>query len=276
MKPTLLILIFLLSSSVSAQTTMSLYASQASSENWKTGKKSFWEVGAAYDLRETGRIDTLILDLRIKIASGFRLEQNLDLGKEFIIPTDNELFGEAVLKYPLGWALDPFISASFDTQPTVSFRLAQDKLLMTGKFMDPITGTQAVGFAFKYSENKDFITSRIGFALKQFRADKFTKLTDDRKTTDIIETYKEETGLQWTTDSFFEIDSNFNYKATVDLFTTYESPEIWTVKWQNEFKSKVWRFLTVSLKLDLFYDEKQMKKLQFGQSLRLGVSSEFI
>ena len=147
----ILILLILFTTGISAQTNMSFYVSQASSENWKTGRKSFWEVGAGFDLRETGRIDTLILDLRIKIASGFRLEQNQDLGKEFIIPTDNELFGEMVLKYPLGWALDPYISASFDTQPTVSFRLAQDKLLQSGKFMDPITGTQSLGFAFKYS-----------------------------------------------------------------------------------------------------------------------------
>ncbi|MCK5741791.1 MAG: hypothetical protein KAH48_06200, partial [Chlorobi bacterium] len=233
------------------------------------------EAASAMDFRERIHIDTLLLKIQFKYAAGMLYKKDEKNNRETAMPTDNRLFGEGVLTYPIGWKLDPFFSASFNTQITESFRMVGDNREATASLWDPVTSIQSWGFEYSRRKAKDNISSRIGFSLKQNRAFHYTKLTDDRETPDIKERWKTESGIQWKTDIVWQIDSSTNYRGMLDLYGTFDDMTKWTVKWTNEFKIKVYAHIGILAKLDLFYDEKQAVYTQYKQALRFGVIADF-
>ena len=178
------------------------------------------------------------------------------------------------MKYPLGWKLDPFFSASFTTQLTESFMMVKDEKTASAKFWDPVTSQQDWGFAYSYRQGRDNLESRIGFSLKQVRAHKYTRLTDDRKTKDIKERWKPESGISWKTNCTWQLDSLVTYRGTLDLFGTFEDMNKWTVAFRNEFQLKIWSIVAVTLKADIIYDEKACLRPQYTQALRIGAAAQ--
>jgi len=80
----------------------------------------------------------------------------------------------------LGWAIDPYISASARTSLTKGFDYKVTPELQTADFFDPGYLTQAIGFLFKKEEM--FIT-RLGVSFQETFADKFATLYSDDETT---------------------------------------------------------------------------------------------
>lgn len=107
--------------------------------------------------------------------------------------TDNEFFFETILSKNLGWAIDPYVSASTRTSLTKGYDYKVTPEVQTADFFDPGYLTQAIGFLYKKEEM--FIT-RLGVSLQETFANKFVTLySDDEKTKDKIEKFKLETGL---------------------------------------------------------------------------------
>jgi len=66
-------------------------------------------------------------------------------------------------------------------------------------------------------------------------------MTDDFKTKDLKERYKQETGIKWKTDAKFDLDSNIAYRGTLDTFSSFENMLKWTVKFDNQINLKVFK-----------------------------------
>jgi len=167
------------------QTQLSLSFSQTAVEDWKQGKRQTFEINNSLDSKIKLSIDTLDCQLNIKYDIGLLLDKSEKNEKDFVLPTNNNLFGEIMLKYPMKWELDPYISASFRTQLTESFRISKNILVRTANFWDPVTSQQAIGFSYKHKLNRDFVNFRLGISTKQLGALNHTQMTDDRTTKDI-------------------------------------------------------------------------------------------
>ena len=106
--------------------------------------------------------------------------------------------------------------------------------------------------------------------MKQTRAELYTRLIDDFKTPNIKENYKPESGIQWKTEAFFNIDSVVFYKAVFDSFGSFKNLDVWSIKFENEFQIKVLKYFGVILRADFIYDEMQKRELQYKQNIRFG------
>ncbi len=190
------------------------------------------------------------------------------------MPTDNEMFGELMVKYPLGFIVDPYFSVNAKTQITESFRVSKNEKLRTAHFRDPITTQQSLGFAFGWKENKDYFNAKIGMALKQIRADNYTSLTDDFKTKE-IEKYKHETGVSIRLEGYFTFDKKNSYKPMIDMFANYEELDIWSITFENELQFQLLEYFGLIIKFNFIYNEKQCLRTQFKESMKLGAIINF-
>jgi hypothetical protein len=212
----------------------------------------------------------------LKTALGVQLLKDKNYkGADTWIPTDNELYFDYMLKYPCGWLVDPFYSTTATTQLVESFTLSEGNKSVNSAFWDPITTIESFGFAYSVSDSLLNLTSRIGISLKQVRAYLNTRTTDDYKTSDLKERYKYERGISFKNDITLSYASNLSHRCTFELFSSFERFENWTVKFQNEFQVKIWEWLGIIIKADVYYDEIQSPSIQYKQSTRIGVNAQF-
>ncbi|OGU12408.1 MAG: hypothetical protein A2X61_04610 [Ignavibacteria bacterium GWB2_35_12] len=263
------IIFFFLFSYTYSQTTFSLSLSQSAINDWRTGEVKSIELASSFDTKNLLRLDTMLINLNYKFAFGALYEKIADSVPAQLRPSDNVIYGEIVLRYQLGWVLDPFVSSSVETQIAESFMYVKGRLSPTSAFWDPVISQESFGLAYSYYTDLSLL-SRIGVSLKQTRAEIYTKLTDDLKTTNIKEAYKPESGIQWKTETYFNIDSVVFYKGLLDSFGTFKNLDVWSIKFENEFQIKILKYFGVILRADFIYDEKQKRELQYKQNIRFG------
>ena len=271
----LIFVLMLINRTLLSQTQLSLSFSQTAVDDWKQGKRQTFEINNSLDSRMNFKIDTFCVQINLKYDIGLLLDKSEKNEKDHLMPTDNNLFGEIVLKYPLNWQIDPYISSSVRTQITESFRLSKDKLIRTAKFWDPVTSQQAIGFSYKHKNDRDFVNFRLGISTKQIRALYHTQMIDDRTTKDIVERYREESGIELKTNSFIMIDSSTTYKGSFETFGTFEDMTKWILELDNEFQIKLWKWFGIIAKIKVFYDESKSLNTQYNQSLSLGLVGRF-
>ena len=253
----------------------SVSASQSATDDWKQGKVQSLTTNSALDYKQVILIDTLKLKFQFKSSIGVKYTNTEKKETETFLPTDNKLFSEGVLTYPVGWKVDPFISASFSTQLTESFRMLKDDKVRTAMLWDPVTSQQSFGFEKSYKGKKNSIGSNLGISLKPIRSHYYTKTTDDRKTKDIVERWKTQTGVQWKTSGKWQISKSTNYRGMIDMFATYDELDKWTVKNTNEFKITIYKYLAVLIKINLIYDDKQALYWQYNENMSLSIVADF-
>ncbi len=241
--------------------------SQIAINDWKQGETSGFEFSSSLDLRSSFRIDTFLLRLNIRYACGVQYTSNKDNDFEYFIPSDNLLFGETVFVYPAGWKLDPCVSAQFTTQLMESFMFKHRSRVITASLWDPVTSIESLGFEFSSSGKENYLTSKIGLSIKQIKAEKFTKLTDDYKTNDVKERYKHQSGIQWKTDTKIQITDELTYRGTLGFFGSFEDLRKWSFDMTNQLNLKVFKTIGIIININLNYDERQMMKLQYNQKI---------
>jgi hypothetical protein len=255
------------------KTRLTLAFSQSAADDWKQGESQTLELCTKINSEYEFSIDTLRVQLSAKYALGAILEKNENDRPAITRPTDNSIFAEAVAKYPLGWSVDPYVSASVKTQITESFRVFKSERKRTAKLWDPVTSQQSLGFAYGIRKNPDRLTFRMGISLKQIRAKEYTAMTDDRKTRDIKEGYKAESGIDITANGNTMLDSSITYRGKLRMFGTFDNLKVWTINYENEFEFTIWKALKIILNMDLIYNDKQTAGIQYRQSIRLGLVS---
>lgn len=244
--------------------------SQIAINDWKQGETSGFEFSSSLNLSSSFRIDTFLLRLNIRYASGVQYISNNNNDFEYLIPSDNLLFGETAFVYPVGWKLNPCVSAQFTTQLIESFKLVHGTRVNTASLWDPVTSIESLGFEFSSSSKENYLTSQIGLSIKQIKAEKFTKLTDDYKTHDIKERYKHQSGIQWKTNTKIKITDEVTYRGTLGMFGSFEDLRKWTFSMTNQLNLKVFKSIGIIININLNYDERQMMKLQYIQNIRFG------
>jgi hypothetical protein len=276
MKKYFMLLLLLAATIINAQTPDSLRnkwipslittlgINQVSFTNWQTGGENSiaWTLSGNFKLnRET---DDWSFRNQLKASYG-----RAKIGAGVYKTTDNDFYLENLASYNVGWAVSPFFSNSIRTQITKGYDYKVESSPNISDFFDPGYITQTLGFTYdKYK----YIITRLGLAFQETFTKKFTQYSDDAGTTNEVEKFKFETGLESVTDFNFTIDTNLLYSGKLRLFTRFEHLDVWDVRWDNAITAKVNSWLNVNFNYILLYEKNQSPLTQTKEALQIGIT----
>ncbi len=230
-----------------------------------------WTQGGSNSLSYTGftRVDAVYISDSWRWANFLKLAYGrTKLESQGYRTTDNEFFFESILSKSIGWKIDPYFSSSVRTSITKGFDYKTTPEIQTADFFDPGYVTQALGFLY---HEKDLFTTRLGISFQETFANKFAALySDDEETTDKIEKFKLETGLESVTGLAYEFLPNTTYISYLRLFTRFNKLDVWDVRWDNIITAKVNDYLNVNLNVVIVHEINQTRRTQIKQALNLG------
>ncbi len=240
-----------------------LNISQISFKNWvKGGENSLtWTLTGNFNLNY--KSDTWMLKNQVKAAFG-----RTKIGSQKFRTNDNELYVESVLSYNVGWKVDPYFSNTLRTQITEGFNYDKEPKQKIADFFDPGYISQSIGF--NYDKTKIF-KIRLGIALQQTFTNRFRQYSDDKSTSNRIEAFKLETGMESVSSSEFTIDTNLKMQSKLRLFTRFEHIDVWDIRWDNNIIAKINSWLNVNFNFLLIYEKNQSLKTQMKQALQVGI-----
>ncbi|MBL7997823.1 MAG: DUF481 domain-containing protein [Candidatus Kapabacteria bacterium] len=255
---------------LSHTTQSNLSLSQQQVNDWKEGDKTVLDLKSSF--RITSQLSSSFFTLNASVGGklGITRDNSIDTIHVWYKTTDNDLNGEAKLTFPLGFAVDPFISASFKTQITESQRLVKSFIQRTANLWDPVTSDQSMGFTYRLSDKSGFMSLRSGVALQQIRAAESTTLTDNPKTPKIQELYKATAGMECVVESQYKIDSLVSFTGKWNARKNIITDDAWQLTFENEFRIKIWKYVGIVVTANLRYDEAVSKRVQFKQSTMFG------
>jgi hypothetical protein len=266
--------LILFSNLLFCQSIYDFYISQSSIRNPRE-EKVLLEIGVRLNMNELYNYKKFDFVFQNLLDIGY-LYQKVNKKDEIVIPSQYKLKGDLMTKYKLGFHVDPFVATSYDTQIIPSFAKFGNNMEMTGKFRDPVTTNQSFGLAYMSKKNQDFLIAIVGLSARQIRADMFTQLTDNRQTPNIIENYVEDYGVQFKFDVNLNLDSTSLLRSNFEMFAKMQDETEYTFKFNNEFRTNLLKDVFVLIiRLDLIYDEKQSKQVQYNQVFRLGLNYKF-
>jgi Protein of unknown function (DUF3078) len=244
--------------------TAGLNLSQIALSNWSQGGDN----SMAFDF--TGNFSF------IYFSSPFRLDNNLKLsygrtkiGGEDFRTSDNDFYLENVLSYKIDWDFNPYFSNSVRTVLANGYQYNSDTTYQISSFFDPGYVTQSLGLL--YDKSKIFQT-RLGLALQETFANKFTQYTDDPDTPDKIEKFKLETGVESVSSLNYTLAQNLLINSDLRLFTRFKHLDVWDVRWENILTAQVNKFVNVNFDVLIVYQKDQSPKTQLKEALQLGVN----
>ncbi len=191
------------------------------------------------------------------------------LGQDEFRTNDNEFFLESILSYSFGWAVDPYISNTVRTVISKGFDYKVVPAVQTSQFFDPGYITQSIGFIYHKIPN---ITTRLGVGFHETVTNKFPFYSDDTKTTDKIEKFKFDTGIESVTEGSFKIDDNVLYNSQLRLFSKFQELDVWDVRWDNILTAQISKYFNVNFNVLVIYEKKQSPKTQLKEALQLGIT----
>lgn len=239
--------------------------SQTAFSNWAQGGSNSLAYSAFTNLGGTYYNFPYKWKNRLNVAYGRTKLQ--DVGYR---TTDNDIYFESVGSRNIGWAVDPYLSVTFRSSVTKGYNYTVDPAIQIVDFFDPGYLTEALGFT--YDKNK-IITTRLGIALQQTFADKFAALyTDDPETSDKIEKFKLDTGIESVTEVKYEFLPKMSYYGFLRLFSRFKSLDVWDVRWDNIITAKVNDYINVNFNVSVIHEISQTRRTQLREALQLGFS----
>ncbi len=188
--------------------------------------------------------------------------------------SSDEIRLESVFTYKMGVYVNPYVSATGQTQFTAGFNHSTDPKTEISNIFDPAYFTESVGLG--YEPFKNFKT-RLGAALKQTIADKFAAAySDDVETLDEVETLRSEVGMESVTDFSDKISKNIVYTTKLSMFSNVKGVDEIDVRWDNLVSAQVSKYLAVSFTMKLFYDRDISLKREIQQVLAAGLTYSFL
>ncbi len=195
------------------------------------------------------------------------------LGEADFEKADDVLFWESIYSRNIGWPIDPYVANQLRTQIAPGYIMVKneqtglDERLQTSGFWDPGYLQQSIGF--KYGPSEDFYT-RLGVAFKETFSEDYG-FADDKETLNEIETTKFETGIESATGVKFTVMENVLLTSQLNLFSAFESMDIWNVRWDTSLNAKVNNYMNASVNLLVVHEPAQTLRTQIKQTLALGL-----
>jgi hypothetical protein len=213
----------------------------------------------------------------LELIFGQTYNQDLDT-REWSPPLEgaDRIDLESILRFTLGWVLDPVIAARMQSQ------FYDNRVDDNQRYINPIALTESFGVAraiFK-SEKKELI-ARTGLALKQSIDRGVIDPETSEKTTDITN----EGGLELVGDLIIKTaDERITYKSKLSIFEALfkgddGDDDFWRypdIDWENTFSAGITKYLKVDLYFQLLYDREIDEKPRYRQTMGLGLTYKFL
>lgn len=186
---------------------------------------------------------------------------------------------ENVARLTKGWEADPYAAFRLESQ---FFDGANDSKKL---YFSPIKLTESVGFSrHLYRQDKDFVMSRLGVAMRQF----FLRSADADLA--VFDTTVVDGGLESVTDVELHFNGKLSYVGKLSLFkafynsreddlagTPYEDDwKAVDVNWENTIHAAITKIVTVRFYTQLLYDKEISKKGRLKETLGLGLILKLI
>ena len=242
-----------------------LNLSQVSFQNWSQGGEN----SIAFTFLSNFRINYIGEPWKWRNSLKFSYGRT-KFGSEQFKTNDNEIFFESTLIHHLAWNISPYAGITARTAVSKGFNYDKEPAIQIVDFFDPFYLTEGVGFAYDKIEN---FTTRIGIGFKQTFADKFnSKYTDDPETPNVVESFKNETGIESVTEYKIQFLENMVYYTYLRLFGRFEDIDVWDVRWDNIIVAKINKYFNVNFNVLLIYDVDETLRTQLKEALQLGIS----
>ena len=173
--------------------------------------------------------------------------------------------------------------------PYIAFRLESQFLDASNEakklYFTPIKLTESAGLARKFYENdKNFITSRFGVAMRQIISR--TANVD----LDVFDSTVTDAGLESVTDAEFHFGDKLSYIGKLSVFRALYNSEkddlagtvaedYWKaidVNWENSVNAYITKLVTVKLYTQLLFDKEVSVQGRFKETLGIGLIYRFI
>ena len=214
----------------------------------------------------------------LKFAFGQTHTQDNDT-KEWAKPvkSTDKIDIENLGRFTLDAIVDPYAAVRFESQ------FLDASVDSIKRYINPILLTESVGISkVLYSDEKDELLSRLGFALKQH-------ITSEIVDTSLAEKEWETTtdgGLESVTDFNFVLSEQLKYVGKLSLYKAFffskkddlkGTPEedYWKavdVNFENTISASVAKYIEVSLYIQLLYDKQIDKRTRLKETLALGLT----
>jgi hypothetical protein len=227
-----------------------------------------------------------------QLSEKFNFKSTLKLSFGQTLSQDEDSLGEKYWKKPkkstdlIDWENVGRFTAGWFADPYVAFRLESQfydgSVEGYRRWLSPLKLTESAGLSRKiYEKDKDFVTTRLGFALREI----FTKNLDMSTTPYTTETESTtDGGFESVTDVELNLKENLKYTSKLSLYKAVFFSEkdavagtpredYWKavdVNWENIVSASITKIITVNLYTQLLYDKEISLKGRWKETLALG------
>ena len=181
----------------------------------------------------------------------------------------DEIKLESVYTYKMSLYVNPYISASAQTQLMKGYKYTDTTNFVVSNFFDPAYFIQSAGIGFAPNET---VKTRLGAALKETVTRDYPVPYADDPDTPEIEKTKVEPGMESVTGVNVSLAKNILFTSNLQLFSNMKAFNEIDVNWDNLLVAKVNDYINVNFNVKLFYDRDISTKRQLMQSLALGLT----
>jgi hypothetical protein len=213
----------------------------------------------------------------LKLAFGQTSTQDTAGTWAALVKSTDEINFESVLRFTLGWVVDPFASAQLQSQ----FWDNSDATL--SRYFNPLDLNEGVGVARQIVKHeKTELVSRLGFGVKQrfdrqvlqpdsTRADKFSNYGGATFATDFTTPLAQEKITYTSRLTLFQ--AVFFSDAAADPEGKWKALD---VGWENVFTASITKYVMVNLTAQVLYDKEINTKARLKETLALGLTYKLI
>jgi len=224
----------------------------------------------------------------LKLAFGQTSTQDTNHTWGALVKSTDEINFESVLRFTMGWVVDPFASAQLQSQ----FWDKSDALL--SRYFNPLDLNEGLGVARQIVKHeKTELVSRLGFGVKQRFDRQVLEIVPEygwgMGPLDTVRTNKFSNygGVTFATDFTTPLaQEKITYTGKLTLFQAVffsaaaADPEgKWKaldVGWENTFVASITKVLMVNLGAQVLYDKEIDAKLRLKETLALGLTYKLI
>jgi Protein of unknown function (DUF3078) len=241
-----------------------LTLTQVSFTDWAQGGDNALGYAASIDGKSAQDLEKTNWTTAYKFAFG-----QTRLGDQGLRKTDDKIDLETILTYKVGEYVNPYGAATLKSQFAKGYMYdGANNETAVSRFFDPAYLTQSVGVGYQPIPE---VKTRLGVGVREILTSEFTAYSDDPATPQ-IETSKVDGGLESVTELEWKLDDNILFKSKLELFGPFKTLDRIVVRNDNSLVSKVSRYISVVLNVQLVNEPDISPKTQVKETLALGLS----
>jgi hypothetical protein len=182
--------------------------------------------------------------------------------------SDDEIKWETVGTYNSGFAVNPYISFTIQTQMMPGYEYSPVKTEIS-RFMDPGYIKESAGAALSLA---NIVTFRLGAAYRETVAPGFGA----RYLGDASKKIDSEFGADAAVDYNTKLLENLLFSSVADLFSGFKAFDATKFKIDNTLTAKITENINVNFNFVIMYDRLLSKGIQMKETLNLGVTYNFL